>query len=118
MESNETLDDRSRLARVVLAAVLALVAIQSFRKGKRTRGVLAGVGAAALGYTVSGESDDLLESIDTGATDVMESIGTETAAEPGELRCASCGEPIVPGERRKPNEDGETVHEACLEATA
>ncbi|WP_415382938.1 hypothetical protein [Halosimplex sp. TS25] len=113
MELSEKLGDRGRLARVVLTAVLVIVAIQSFRKQKRTRGVLAGVGAAALGYSVSSgsaEPDEVIESIGTGVMDEGD--------ESGELRCAYCGEPIVPGERRTPNENGETVHEACLEATA
>ncbi|MFC7142153.1 DUF2892 domain-containing protein [Halosimplex aquaticum] len=115
MELSEKLGDRSRLVRVVLTAVLAVVALQSFRKRKRTRGVVAGLGAAALGYTVSSESGGVVESL---GGEALESIGAESTAEGGELRCAYCGEPIVPGERRKPNEDGETVHEACLEATA
>lgn len=107
MELNEKLDDRGRLARMILAAGLAVVALRSFAKRKPMRGVLAGAGAAALGYTVSSESGG-----------VIEEIRTEPTAEDAELRCASCGDPIVPGQRRKPNEDGETVHEACLEASA
>ncbi|WP_459194838.1 hypothetical protein [Halosimplex sp. J119] len=111
MEQNEPLEDRGRLARVGLAAVLAVVAVRSFLKRKPARGALAGLGAAALGYTATSES-----------TDVIEEFGPEPIAtdegEDDQLRCASCGEPIVAGQRRKPNEDGETVHESCLEASA
>lgn len=111
MELNETLEDRSRLARVGLAAVLAVVAVRSFLKRKPTRGVVAGLGAAALGYTASSGSPDVIDDLSP------ESIATDEG-EDDQLRCASCGDPIVPGQRRKPNEEGETVHESCLEASA
>ena len=32
------------------------------------------------------------------------------------MRCGACGEDITVGQGRRPNEDHETVHEACLEA--
>jgi hypothetical protein len=31
------------------------------------------------------------------------------------MRCAACGEPIVVGQGRQPNDDDDTVHDACLE---
>lgn len=105
--------DRGRLARTVLTLVLAAAALRSFRRKKRLRGLLAGLGAVALGYSVSTGSSDVLETLPTGPI-----TGSQEGAERGELRCAICGEPIVPGQRRKPNEDGETVHDACLEAPA
>jgi hypothetical protein len=103
MELRKTVD-RSRLANAALALGLTVVAISSLRKGKRFKGVLAGVGALALGYDMTAGSGELSATLDIGDTD-------EDAA----LRCAVCGEPIRPGERRMPNENNETVHEACVE---
>lgn len=105
MDYAETADDRGRLARIALTALLAVLAVRALLQGKRLRGVLAALGAVALGYT-------LVDSSELTVVDVERPDETD-----GELRCAACGEPIVPGERRTPNEDGETVHEACLEST-
>lgn len=107
MDLNEADGSRNRFASAIVAVALALVAVSSLRKGKRLRGVLAGVGALALGYTVTAGSGELAETLDVGATD-----------EDVELRCAACGRPIRPGERRTPNDEGETVHEACVETAA
>ena len=114
MELPAALRGRGRLVRTALAAALGVLTLRSLRKGKRLRGVLAGLGAVALGYTASSEPgeemDRIVEDLDIGST----SESTDEA----ELRCAICGEPIVVGQARTPNEDGETVHEACLEAPA
>lgn len=105
MELRKRVDDRKRFARTILAGVLTVVAITSLLKGKRRSGVLAGIGAVALGYPAATESGGLSESLGVEDEDV-------------ELHCAACGRPIRPGERRRPNEDNEVVHEACLESTA
>lgn len=104
MDLRKTIGKRSRLVRTVLAAVLTVVAASSLRKGKRLTGALAGVGALAVGYGAATESGEL-----AGAVDI-EMGGEEEKAE---RRCAACGEPIVPGQRRGPNESGEIVHEDC-----
>lgn len=103
MDLRETVEDRSRLARVLLAVVLAGLAVRSVRNGKRARGLLAAGGAVALGYTATSESRDLNDVIDFETDDDYQ------------LRCAHCGEPIVPGQRRGPNANDEIVHETCLE---
>lgn len=113
MDPNKNAGGRDRLLRIVLAAVLAVVAVGSLRNGKRLTGALAGVGAFALGYgatTDDTQLDGIRETVESAAT------GEETTGEGGELRCAICGQPIRPGERRGPNEEGEIVHDACKES--
>ena len=107
MDLRETVDDRVRLVRTLLAVGLAAVAISSLRRGRRLNGLLAGGGAVVLGYTATTQSRELTETIDIDTTD-----------ENAELRCAVCGEPIVPGQARGPNENNEIVHEACKESAA
>lgn len=94
--------DRDLLVRAVVAVVLGLVALGSLLRGKRLRGLLAGAGAVALGYTVT-----------SSAESVTESIGLEPAGESADLQCAVCGEPIRPGQPRGPDEEGNVVHDAC-----
>jgi predicted nucleic acid-binding Zn ribbon protein len=103
MDLPEHGNDRSRLARIALTALLALLALRALLQGKRVRGALAALGAVAVGYT-------LVDSSDLTVVDV------DRPADESELHCAVCGDPIVPGERRTPNEDGETVHETCLDS--
>ncbi|MEF8785091.1 MAG: DUF2892 domain-containing protein [Haloarculaceae archaeon] len=128
----ETENSRGRLARIVLAVALAVVAIRSFRNGKRATGVLAGLGAGALGYSATAEEHELTEEInietpreDDSAGESSESDSTErtgsvdssdTSDEDGRLRCAACGDPIVLGQRRGPNADNEIVHRTCMTA--
>jgi hypothetical protein len=107
----ELTQNRHWLVRIVLAAGLAVVALRSLRRGRRVRGVLAGLGAVALGYSAVTESNDVIEHL-------VEDLDTEAASETTRLRCAICGDPIVPGQSRRPNENNETVHEACLELSA
>jgi hypothetical protein len=111
MELTHYLSDRNRLTRTLLAVGLAVLALLSLRKGKRLRGGLAGLGALALWYTTPTESGDVTEFIERRPD-------TEPRPESGQLRCAICGEPIVTGQRRRPNENNETVHDACLQAPA
>jgi hypothetical protein len=44
---------RDRLARALLAAVLAVVAISTLRKGKRTTGLIALLGALGFGFNAT-----------------------------------------------------------------
>lgn len=120
MDEND--NGRGRLARIVLAVALAVIAIRSFRNGKRVTGVLAGVGAGALGYSATAEDRKLTEEIDIetpGEDDSVERTGTadstDTTGEDGRLRCAVCGKPIVPGQIRGPNADHEIVHRDCMD---
>ncbi|NEU57988.1 DUF2892 domain-containing protein [Halorussus sp. MSC15.2] len=105
MEQSKSVSERSRLVRTILAAGLAVAAIRSLQRGKRLSGALAGVGALALGYGATAESGELSETLGIGET-----------GEEAQLRCAVCGQPIRPGERRGPNENNEIVHETCMEA--
>lgn len=110
MELTQDLADRDWPTRILLAVGLGIFALWSFRRGKRLRGVLTGLGAIALGYSASTGSD-------VGER-LSEELDTQSTSETGRLRCAICDEPIVAGQARTPNEDDETVHEACLQAPA
>ncbi|WP_436931570.1 YgaP family membrane protein [Halosimplex halobium] len=123
MDSTQSDDGNGRIARALLAAGLGAAALWSLRKGKRLRGALAGLGAVALGYSATSDADGVTDPLaeefeigEGGESDDATSAGGD--AEDGPLRCAACGEPIVAGQIRVPNEDDETVHETCLEATA
>lgn len=111
MELTQNLRNRHWLIRIVLAAGLAVVALRSLRRGKRVRGALVGLGAVALGYSAVTESNDMTKHL-------ADDLDIEAASENAQMRCASCGEPIVPGQSRGPNENNETVHESCLKASA
>jgi len=104
-------DDDDRLTSTLPAVGLSVFALLSLRRGKRLRGILAGLGALALGYRASTDSGD-----------VLERSGAEHDVDPApkdvQQHCAACGDPIVAGQRRQPNENDETVHEACLESPA
>ena len=102
MDLSKHVEDRTRLIRTILAVVLAAVAINALRTGKRLSGALAGAGAVALGYQSTIRSVDLEESLDIAPTGDGE-----------EFLCAECGQPIVPGQARGPNADNEIVHRAC-----
>ena len=106
MDLRKIAGERGRLLRTILTVVLAAVAISSLRKGKRLRGLLAGVGALALGYSVT-----------SGFGGGMETLRISETSEDGQLRCAACGQPIRTGQRRGPNANDEIVHDACM-ATA
>jgi hypothetical protein len=44
---------RDRLARAALAVILTVVAVLAIRRGERTAGLLAGVGALGLGFNAT-----------------------------------------------------------------
>ena len=112
MDLSKNFRDNDRLTYTLLAAGLSVFALLSLRKGKRLRGVLAGLGAVALGYRASTESGDVVEYFE----EELDS-GSATEDEP-QQHCAICGDPIVAGQLRTPDENDETVHEACLESPA
>ena len=111
MELSNKLRDNDRFTRTLLAVGLSVFALWSLRRGKRLRGVLAGLSAVALGYGAATESSDVVEHL-------AEELDIGSTTEDEQLRCAICGDPIVVGQPRRPNENEETVHEACLEAPA
>jgi hypothetical protein len=111
MELSKKLRNDDRLTRTLLAVGLSVFALLSVRRGKRLRGVLAGLGAVALGYGAVTESGDVVEHF-------AEEFATGSTTEDEQRRCAICGDPIVAGQSRTPNENDETVHEACLESPA
>ncbi|SFR96560.1 hypothetical protein SAMN05216559_1643 [Halomicrobium zhouii] len=107
MELEEDATGRDRLARMLAAAGLTVAAAALFRRGKRITGALAGIGALALGYQAT--------------TDTLETEPTASPSRPATssaLVCAICGEPIVPGQARGPDENDDIVHVECREATA
>ena len=121
MELRDILRGRNRVVNVLLAVGLALVSIRSLRNGRRLRGLLAGAGAVVFGVSATTGSDATATvsgpEIDT-ATEPAEPAGTDTATVTEEstagLTCETCGEPILPGQRRGPNEDGVIVHDDCV----
>lgn len=107
MELEEDATGRDRLARMLAAAGLTVAAAALLRRGKRITGAVAGVAALALGYQATSDA------LETGPT--ASPSGNATS---GELTCAICGEPIVPGQARGPDENDDIVHVDCREATA
>jgi len=135
MDETKNVGGRDRLLRFLLTAVLSVVAVRWLRSGKRLRGLLAGGGALGLGFTATtgycGVNDALdvdttagseevsieFDETDGGATADVES---DTTADAGAtqvreqyLTCADCGEPIVAGQSRGPNSQGDIVHDDC-----
>ena len=104
-------DNDDRLTSTLPAVGLSVFALLSLRRGKRLRGALAALGALALGYRAWTDSGDAPER-PTADRD------TDSAPEDAQQHCAACGDPIVAGQSRTPNENDETVHEACLESPA
>ena len=117
MELRKTVSDRKGLVRRLSTAVLAVVAVRSLRRGKRVTGALAGAGALALGLKARSGSGDLTAGLDIDAP-IGDSDADTDAEEEAQLHCAACGEPIVPGQSRGPNENDEIVHDDCAEAAA
>jgi len=109
MEPTKDLDSRDPLTRALIAVGLGAFALWSLRNGNRLRGLLAGAGAIALGYSASTDTDTLVDQ-------VPERPDTEPAEDDTQRRCAICGDPIVTGQSRVPDENDDTVHETCLEA--
>jgi len=126
MDDTKNVGGRDRLVRLLLTVVLSIVAVRSLRRGKRLRGLLAGVGALGLGFNATtgycGVNDAL--SVDTTSSGDVEIDFEETDSEEGgtgteqspsnALTCSSCGDPIVPGQRRGPDSQGDIVHDDCL----
>lgn len=115
MESDKTVDDNTRLARILLAAALALVTAASYRKN-RLVSVLAGIGAAGIGYTVVAKPEAEQSASQTEVEVESTTAATETATSDANdgMRCAACSEPIVVGQSRRPNTENRIVHESCL----
>ena len=105
MVLNKGVDDREQIARILLTAALAAVAVRLLRGDNRPMAVLAGAGAVALGYSTA-----------TGLADRKKESGADPIERDEEMRCSICGEPIVPGQSRGPDSDNEIVHEACMES--
>jgi hypothetical protein len=141
MDTERNVGGRDRLARFGLAAVLSIVSVKWLRSGKRLRGLLAGIGALGFGFnattgycgcndalgidTTGGEGDTPGPNIpDQSGSDgqsdtAVVSEGTDADQSKAEtatdhkLSCAACGEAIVPGQSRGPNDDDEIVHDDC-----
>ena len=137
MDDTKNVGGRDRLARFLLAAGLSIATVRWLRSGKRVRGLLAGVGALVAGFTATtgycrvnealdvdttGESEEVSIEFDTvdEATTTSSGTGSETTADAGAtqvrehyLTCADCGEPIVAGQSRGPNSQGDIVHDDC-----
>jgi uncharacterized membrane protein len=107
MESTEIDVSRAGPVRLLSAVALGAVAIASLRKRKRLLALLSGAGAVALGYAAT--------TGDTSAEQAPRASSIEPTGEREGMRCAACGEPIVVGQGRQPNDDDDTVHDACLE---
>lgn len=126
MEPDQNVGGRDRLVRALLAAVLSVLALRWLKRGKKGRGLLAGVGALGFGFNATtgycGANDALGVDTTTDTTadtdvefdtaDSDHETSVESAAE-ARLTCAFCGEPIVPGQSRGPNEQGQIVHDDC-----
>lgn len=101
---------RTRLVSTIIAVVLALIAIRSVRRGNRLRGLLAGAGALGAGYAAATRTGS-----DAAEIEVEDDRRSTPATDEATLRCAACGDAIRTGQRRRPNENYETVHESCAD---
>ena len=110
MELLEKVKQREDIVRIVSTVTLAAIAVRSFMKGKRGRGLLAAGGAVAVGATTSTLKPTALEI----GREPEATSEPETTSEAEAMPCAICNEPIVIGESRRPNENDEIVHESCL----
>ncbi|MEF8829753.1 MAG: DUF2892 domain-containing protein [Haloarcula sp.] len=142
MDSDKNVGGRDRLIRAVLAVVLTIVSVRWLRSGKRKRGLFAGIGALTLGFnastgycgfndtldidTTADDDDDVFapsDADDESATDESADVSVDFTSTDdaeasngqasGKLTCAVCEDPIVPGERRGPNDQGAIVHDSC-----
>ena len=115
MELEENASGRDRIARLLAAAGLTVAAAALLRKGRRMTGALVGVGGLVLGYQAATGSEELAGTLSPDSL-APDALGSDATSESGQLRCAICGEPIVPGQRRGPDENDETVHIDCRES--
>ncbi len=136
MANDQNVGGRDRLVRALLAAVSSVLALRWLKAGKRGRGLLASLGALVFGFNattgycpgnetlgVDTTADDTVEtnlefdSDDTEpepATSEAATSESSTTTTDAYVTCAVCGEPIVAGQSRGPNEQGETVHDDCV----
>lgn len=116
MELEENATGRDRLARMLAAAGLTVAAAALLRRGRRITGVLAGAAALAFGYKAATESAGSIDPLGSDTSDTgAGSAGS--GGHTGGIHCAICGEPIVPGQARGPDENDDIVHVECREAT-
>lgn len=101
------------LVRIGSAVALGVIALRSFVKGKRLRGLAAAGGAVAVGSTASTLEPTPLE-IERESESTTEEGVTGSTIEEGAMQCQICDDPIVPGQSRRPNENDDIAHEACL----
>ena len=133
MDDTTNVGGRDRLGRFLLAAVLSIAAVRWLRNGKRKRGLLAGAGALGFGFNATTGYCGVNDAFDIDTTGKSEGVsidfddsGDETAGDADTsasagtagvrehyLHCAFCGEPIVAGQSRGPNSQGDIVHEDC-----
>lgn len=136
MDETKNVGGRDRLFRLLLTAVLSVVAVRWLRSGKRLRGLLAGGGALGLGFTATTGYCGVNDALDIDTADGSEEVSiefdeTDAGATAGDaesdatadagvtqvrehyLTCADCGEPIVAGQSRGPNSEGDVVHDDC-----
>lgn len=129
MDDTKNVGGRDRLGRFLVAAVLSIAAVRWLRGGKRVRGLLAGVGALGFGFNATTGYCGVNDALGVDTTDESGEVsidfdesdeGTETTTDAGAtqarehyLTCAACGEPIVAGQSRGPNEDDEIIHDDC-----
>lgn len=69
MALDQNVGGRDRLARALLAVVLTLVAVRSFRSGKRQAGLLAVAGALGFGFNATTCFCGLNETLGIDTTD-------------------------------------------------
>lgn len=106
---------RDRLLRGALAAALAIVSVRRLRRGKRTTGLLAGLGALGVGATAVSQYCGINDAVglDTTESDEADEPTGQRSRPSPSLTCAACGEPIRVGQPRGPNEEDRIVHEEC-----
>lgn len=106
MDLRNRITQNRQTVRIASAIGLAAIAVRSFLKGNRLRGVLAASGALAVGATAS--------TLEPTELDITQADELTESAESGGLQCSVCADPILPGQSRRPNETNEPVHDACL----
>jgi hypothetical protein len=68
MSDRTNVGGRDRLVRVLLAVVLTVVSLKAFKKGKKLRGTLAGLGALGAGFNAVTCFCGLNEALDVDTT--------------------------------------------------
>ena len=129
MDDTKNVGGRDRLGRLLLTVVLSIVSVRWLRRGKRVRGLLAGVGALGLGFNATtgycgvndaldidttADTDEVTIDFEANGDTATASDRDATDTDDHHLSCAFCSEPIVPGQSRGPNSQGDIVHDDCL----